>query len=1304
MKRQIKAIAVCIVMCLCVLALAGCIFEPANSHTHSAKHVPAAAPSCTKTGNTEYWYCEGCNTRFSDEALTKAVSVADSTIPASHSSTEFTYSVNSADPTKHDKKHACCGTVAETSAHEWDNGVPDTDNPEDTVYTCTRCGATTSEPTQAPPEIGHTHSAEVVNATPPTCTADGNFKYWYCEGCDTKFSDEALTTPVGDSAVVWAKTGHTVNIWRFVSETPKDGETCKFNQVFKGECSVCTEEETKTVTSVRHTLAASITTPAKCNNVGMKTYVCKYGCSGTSEQREYTDSNAHAWVKGAVTSGIATYSCTHCSDTKTVAEYQGISAAVDKTVLAENEISIGNISMKLDDGALGLLAGGEVLVEAKELIPSEKETLAQSLTGTLRDLVLNGTVYDFGIKQNNTYLPSFGDGKVTVTVPYTPTSGDIDLIAVCYVSSDGTVEVVGASYSNNTLTFDAKHFSAYIPTYVDSDIACTLYGHNFSEDKVSPTCTERGYTVKCCERCGTSLVTDIVYEQGHLWDAGVGTPSTCTEEGSITYTCTRADCGETLTVSVAKKAHSYEYDEENSKPATCTEGGKRVEVCSACGDTLVTNYEAMGHSTQFGRVEYTLAEGAADCLGGVLEKRYCGNPDCTYSETVATHNEHVYLFDKMTSPEDYPSIAAGTVTVNVLDYTDYDYMAWASGGTTPPTITITPGCLCGGLIHSVEFTGGDLISEFATYSTHITSESEPPKLITIGGFGNPMEGFSPNLYILFEVRTESDVCRYKKYVDIYIGENSDGSEALYQETVLIQEYDSHILSKSAHVVTPGLSCYENSYKHEFEGIVETTICKRCSEVIEERFVSVSSSSSHYYLTYGNSSYSYNMPLIGASYTSHHISFTLQSCPCGTFYVKRTGYCNFSDIGTATVEGKEITIRSCYSCGFKYGYLEVKDESTCNKKTTYTYYVNFDQDTNTYDAKLSYSTEYVQHNRKVENTDLPSDNPCIHKYNQHVYCLDCNEEISENVYSEWTHDENKSETIDEHGNVITNISCKRDGCIYHSNVIRDKNGNVLRDYYVSENLNSGNIDKSLTISTEVHGIITQIFYRDETYDTENNLISWSQTTTEFSYDEKYGGCIRIDRYSNSNGGYSESVNNACNYYDSPAVSQMSSCVLDGYEYRLCTVCGTKYYSYQDSARGHYYSPIYDQDNNLIGYYCTTCSFESPTDGQHSVELERLWSMETGDTIIIGYKNRYALDGQVGIAAEATLIVATFAGDGTITAESEITTVNLTDDGVSKLTADANALTAILDTAPDNSSIMLKVELNDGTETVFRMKLI
>ena len=55
---------------------------PAENHEHTLTPIKAKDASCTEAGNTEYWYCEGCEKCFADENATEEVSKSSVTIKA----------------------------------------------------------------------------------------------------------------------------------------------------------------------------------------------------------------------------------------------------------------------------------------------------------------------------------------------------------------------------------------------------------------------------------------------------------------------------------------------------------------------------------------------------------------------------------------------------------------------------------------------------------------------------------------------------------------------------------------------------------------------------------------------------------------------------------------------------------------------------------------------------------------------------------------------------------------------------------------------------------------------------------------------------------------------------------------------------------------------------------------------------------------------------------------------------------------------------------------------------------------------
>ena len=138
-------------------------------HVHELVHTEAKAATCTEDGNVEYWYCEGCDSYFTDAEGKNKVDAADVVVPAAHK-----------------VEH-----VAAKEATETEDG-----NIE--YWHCPECGGVwlDAECTTAAkledvviPATGHVHELVHTEAKEATCFEEGNLEYWYCAGCDCYFTD-----------------------------------------------------------------------------------------------------------------------------------------------------------------------------------------------------------------------------------------------------------------------------------------------------------------------------------------------------------------------------------------------------------------------------------------------------------------------------------------------------------------------------------------------------------------------------------------------------------------------------------------------------------------------------------------------------------------------------------------------------------------------------------------------------------------------------------------------------------------------------------------------------------------------------------------------------------------------------------------------------------------------------------------------------------------------------------------------------------------------------------------------------------
>ncbi|MBQ7637504.1 MAG: dockerin type I repeat-containing protein [Clostridia bacterium] len=160
-----------------------------------------------------------------------------------------------------------------------------------------------------------------------------------------------------------------------------------------------------------------------------------------------------------------------------------------------------------------------------------------------------------------------------------------------------------------------------------STVSTPSLGHEYEKTVKAPTCTEGGYTVNMCVRCGGSYTSDFINALGHDFDDTIEknvavTPPTCVENGEKSVKCSR--CSEKEVTEIIAAGHSYVS--ETTEP-TCEAAGFTKYTCAVCGDAYTENETpALGHD--FG--EWTETK-APTCEDDGEETRYCSR--CDENET-----------------------------------------------------------------------------------------------------------------------------------------------------------------------------------------------------------------------------------------------------------------------------------------------------------------------------------------------------------------------------------------------------------------------------------------------------------------------------------------------------------------------------------------------------------------------------------------------------------------------------------------------------------------------------------------------
>lgn len=127
------------------------------------------------------------------------------------------------------------------------------------------------------------------------------------------------------------------------------------------------------------------------------------------------------------------------------------------------EIALPTGTVTLDKAALDSVAGKGDMKFSVETV--KNSTLTDSQKEILGSQVETALVVDVNIFVNGTQTSTFGDGRITVSVHYTPKSGENpDSITVWFIKDDGTVEPKNSVYNTATgcVEFITEHLSQYL--------------------------------------------------------------------------------------------------------------------------------------------------------------------------------------------------------------------------------------------------------------------------------------------------------------------------------------------------------------------------------------------------------------------------------------------------------------------------------------------------------------------------------------------------------------------------------------------------------------------------------------------------------------------------------------------------------------------------------------------------------------------------------------------------------------------------------------------------------------------------
>ncbi|MBQ7670710.1 MAG: dockerin type I repeat-containing protein [Clostridia bacterium] len=212
---------------------------------------------------------------------------------------------------------------------------------------------------------------------------------------------------------------------------------------------------------------------------------------------------------------------------------------------------------------------------------------------------------------------------------------------VAFDTVSGTLTVTNCSHETTTTANEISPTCVRRGSY---DVVCTAcgkmienvivsaLGHDYGESlTVSPSCTEDGYVTYKCSRCGDEKRT-VTPATGHSFSAAETVLPTCEKPGYTLYECANCDATEMRDETPAI-GHYYV---RSVFSATCTEGGYTLCKCSNCGDSFVMDEtEALGH-------DYTKTVIEPTCKSGGFTKYRCSRCGDGYIENEIPAIGHDY--------------------------------------------------------------------------------------------------------------------------------------------------------------------------------------------------------------------------------------------------------------------------------------------------------------------------------------------------------------------------------------------------------------------------------------------------------------------------------------------------------------------------------------------------------------------------------------------------------------------------------------------------------------------------------------
>ena len=326
------------------------------------------------------------------------------------------------------------------------------------------------------------------------------------------------------------------------------------------------------------------------------------------------------------------------------------------------------------------------------IIPDETTLLGDSLFGeSNRCYELKYLMFGKGVKSITSFSEYSGSTmkteKILIDNPDCEINANI-YYATIYGHENSTAQTYAEKRNLNFVNIDAEHHIhdyflmgykgatetedgyEYYECYCGkSNYTTTL--HYYGEEFITnPSCTVDGVKSKTCLNCGVADIVETIPAVGrHKYQLISTVMGDCTTVPIHTYEC--SVCHDTYTKE-GKIEEGHNYEKIIVLP-TCDEGGYTKEVCTDCGETILTDFTSpKGH-------EFFVNRSVNYCLDHSIFEYACKN--CDYIEKVVADTENLVTQTVTVEPTctnsgvitEICTLCRATVSTEILPALSHDY-------------------------------------------------------------------------------------------------------------------------------------------------------------------------------------------------------------------------------------------------------------------------------------------------------------------------------------------------------------------------------------------------------------------------------------------------------------------------------------------------------------------------------------------------------------------------------------------------------------------------------------------------------